>query len=80
MPPFSYTYTYSFDDYDTYKHSLMNLIYCCYGSSYLKNYGDKIISYIMVVMESNYGKNVKNWEVLEETELADYIKEIDFYA
>ena len=80
MPPFSYTYTYSYSNYDMYKYSLTKLIACCYGLNYLKSYGDKIVLYIMGVMESNYGKNVENWEVLEETELADYIKEMDLYA
>ena len=78
MPPFSYAYSY--DDYFKYSYSLMSLICCCYGIVYFKNYGDKIVSYIIEVMEFNYGKDVKNWEILDKTELADYIKEIDFYA
>ena len=78
MPPFSYTYSYN--AYDNYKFSLMKLICYCYGINYLENYGNKIVLYIMGVMESNYGKDVEDWEILDKTDLADYIKEMDIHA
>lgn len=78
MPPLSYSYSYNI--YDVYKQNLMKLICCCYGLNYLKNYGDRIVLYIVGVMESNYGKDVRNWEVLDETDLADYIKKMDLHA
>lgn len=78
MPPLPYSYSYNI--YDVYKQNLMKLICCCYGWNYLKNYGDKIVLYIIGVMESNYGKDIEDWEILDETDLADYIKEMDIHA
>lgn len=78
MPPIYYTYSYN--AYETYKYSLIKLICCCYGLTYFENYGDRIILYIVGVMESNYGKDVREWEILDETDLADYIKEMNVHA
>jgi hypothetical protein len=78
MPPFSYTYSYN--AYDNYKYALMKLICCYYGLTYLQNYGDRIVLYIIGVMESNYGKNVEDWEILDQIDLADYIKEMNIHA
>ena len=64
MHPFSYIYSY--DAYDNYKYFL--------------KYGDEIVLYIVGIMESNYGEDVRNWEILDETDLADYIKEMDIHA
>lgn len=80
MSPSSYTYTYTYSAYENYKYSLIKLICYYYGFTYLENYGDKIVLYIIGVMESNYGKDVSNWEVLDKTDLADYIKEMDLHA
>lgn len=80
MPPSSYTYTYTYNAYENYKFSLMKLICCYYGLNYLENYGDRIVLYITAAMESNYGKDVEDWEVLDKTDLADYIKEMDLHA
>lgn len=78
MPPFYHPYSYS--AYDIYKCSLIKLIFCYYGFNYFENYGDRIVSYIVGVMESNYGKDVREWEILDETDLADYIKEMNIHA
>ena len=72
MPPFSYAYSY--DAYDNYKWSLKKLIHCRYGLSYFLKYGDEIVLYIVGIMESNYGEDIRNWEILDETTLLEYLE------